>query len=249
MLYDYSFANSLNNYASMGIAYAAYYKNLFFQNMEKRIVDKDLNPCLKEALDKLKKTKQSDIAKILEKLGVTNGTNVTLQMGETKPGNYAETVKISKYDYSITVSPDYTGATKLFRAFSLLHEITHAYFLSLVDDYNTYPTNLPFNGLPMLYQAYVNKNYAGGTEAAQHEAMAIKYVDVIATALQEFDGNYSIPYQVYKDLAWSGLMETSAFKKEFPEGSAGYTRIRNRFSCEQRGSTIGTQSPVGKPCK
>jgi hypothetical protein len=247
--YDFVRPQSMNNYASMGIAYYAYYKNLMYQNLEKIIVDKDLNPCLKEVLEKLKNAKQSDIAKILETLGVNNGPNVTMQMGKTKGDNYAETVKISKYDYSITVSPDYTGATKLFRAFALLHEITHAYFHNLVDNYATYPTNMPFDGLPMLYQAYVVKDYPGGTEAAQHEAMATKYVDIIATALQEYDGNFTTPYQVYKDLAWRGLLETAAFKKEFPEGSAGYTRIKNRYSCEQRGGTIGSESPVGKPCK
>jgi hypothetical protein len=247
---DYQFVRSQNNGSSMGLAYAAYYKHLMFQNLEKTIVDKDLNPCLKEVLEKLKNAKQSDIAKILETLGVNNGPKVTLQMGPTEPGNYAQATKISKYDYAITVSPDYTGATKLFRAFALLHEITHAYFFSLVDNYNTYPTNLPFDGLPILYQAYGGKGYPGGTTAAQHEAMAaIKYVDIIASALQEYDGNFTTSYEVYKDLAWSGLMKTAAFKKEFPEGSAGRTRIENRFSCEQRGGTIGSQSPVGKPCK
>ena len=245
---NYQFVRSQNNGSSMGIAYAAYYRNMMLQYLEKTIVDKDLNPCLKEVLEQLKNAKQSDIAMILEKLGITSGPTVTVQMGSTGYNNYAETTVVSKFNYLITVSPDYTNATRLYRASSLLHEITHAYFLNLVDGYKTYPTNLPFDALPILYQAYEYKNYPGGTVAAQHQAMAIKYVDIIASALQEFDGNYTIPYQVYTDLAWRGLMDTPAFKEKFPEGSPDNTRIRNRISAEQRGGSTGSEHPVGKPC-
>lgn len=246
---DYSRTpNYLTNYSSMGVAYAAYYRNMMLQHLEELIVDKDLNPCLKEVLKQLKNAKQSDIAKILEKLGVTSGPTVTVQTGSTGYNNYAETTVVSKFNYLITVSPDYTNATRLYRASALLHEITHAYFLTLVDSYKTYPINLPFDALPILYQAYEYKNYPGGNVAAQHQAMAIKYVDIIASALQEFDGNYTIPYQVYTDLAWRGLMDTPAFKEKFPEGSPDNTRIKNRISAEQRGGSTGSEHPVGKPC-
>lgn len=246
---DYSRTpNYLNNYSTMGVAYAAYYRNMMLQHLEELIVDKDLNPCLKEVLKQLKNAKQSDIAKILEKLGITSGPTVTVQTGLTGYNNYAETTVVSKFNYLITVSPDYTNATRLYRASALLHEITHAYFLTLADSYKTYPTNLPFDALPILYQAYEYKNYPGGNVAAQHQAMAIKYVDIIASALQEFDGNYTIPYQVYTDLAWRGLMDTPAFKEKFPEGSPDNNRIRNRISAEQRGGSTGSEHPVGKPC-
>ena len=248
MNYGFVRPQSMNNYGSMGLAYASYYRTMMFQNLEKKIVDKDLNPCLKEVLEKLKNAKQSDIAKILEKLGITSGPTVTVQTGSTLYNNYAETTVVSKFNYLITVSPDYTNATRLYRASALLHEITHAYFLNLVDGYKTYPTNLPFDALPILYQAYEYKNYPGGTVAAQHQVMAIKYVDIIASALQEFDGNYTIPYQVYTDLAWRGLMDTPAFKEKFPEGSPDNTRIKNRISAEQRGGSTGSEHPVGKPC-
>ena len=40
--------------------------------------------------------------------------------------------------------------------------------------------------------------------------MAAYYVDVIASALQEFD-NSQQPYQFYKDMAWNGLQGTVAW--------------------------------------
>lgn len=223
------------------------------EEIEDIINDSNLTPCLKAILERLKNSTNSDIASILKKLGATNVYNVTIKMGEMKfPQDYAETVRISKNNYSITLTTDtYTGATTLFKAQSLLHELTHAYFLSIVDDYNTYPTNAPFTDFPALYQAYVNKNFPGGATVAQHEAIAEKYVDAIAMALQEYNTNSLIVMsnQVYSDLAWFGLRDTPIFKSKFKEGSPDFIRMQNRFLAEQGGrpveiGTINQTSPV-----
>lgn len=59
--------------------------------------------------------------------------------------------------------------------------------LSVVDDYDTYPTNAPFIDFPELFKIYVSKiNPLNTALAAQHEDMANKYVDAIASALEEF---------------------------------------------------------------
>lgn len=224
------------------------------QIIEKNIDDSQLTPCLKGILEQLKNASNSDIAKVLEKLGTNFGYDVTMQMGAMKyVEDYAETTKISKDNYLITVSPDYSGATKLFRAQSLLHELTHAYFISLADDYSTYPTNAPFADYPSLYQKYLEKNFPGTIAVAEHEAMTKKYIDAFASALQEYDANYTVPYQVYTDLAWYGLRDTPTFNKNFPEGSTDRIRMQNRYGCEQGGRTWGAgtpneQSPVGKNC-
>jgi hypothetical protein len=88
---------------------------------------------------------------------------------------------------------------------------------------------------------------------AQHKEMADKYVDAMASALQEYDANYTVPYQIYKDLAWGGLRDAPVFNATFPPGSAERIRITNRYNAESTGRSVGdgtpqAQIPVGKPC-
>jgi len=83
--------------------------------------------------------------------------------------------------------------------------------------------------------------------------MADKYVDAMASALEEYDANYLINYQVYKDLAWGGLKDAPIFDKTFPPASTESNRIKNRYRFESIGRAVelGTpneQKPVGKPC-
>jgi hypothetical protein len=203
-------------------------------------------------MDQLKSATKADIASIMKKLGATSIYTVNMVM---EPANtYAETQRISKNNYVIRVDRDrYTDGTKLFKATALIHEVIHAYFLSIVDDYNyNYPTNAPMNTFPELFEAYVKKTYPNPSDA-QHKEMANKYVDAMASALQQYDANYTVPYQVYKDLAWGGLKDAPIFDKTFPPGSVESIRIKNRYGCESIGHSVGdgtpyTQTPVGKPC-
>jgi hypothetical protein len=75
--------------------------------------------------------------------------------------------------------------------------------------------------------------------------MAEKYVDAMASALQEYDANYTVPYQVYQDLAWGGLQETDTFKK-LP--FADQQRILNVISTELTGADTNgiTKTQNGK---
>ena len=83
--------------------------------------------------------------------------------------------------------------------------------------------------------------------------MADKYVAVMASALQEYDANYTIPYQVYEDLAWASLSAAPIFDKTYPPGRAESIRNKNRYAAEAVGFTVGSgtpqeQTPIGKPC-
>jgi hypothetical protein len=96
-------------------------------------------------------------------------------------------------------------------------------------------------------------NAVTNTNAAQHEDMANKYVYAMASALEEYDANYLINYQVYKDLAWGGLNRTPIFDATYPVGNPNRQRIINRVACEQNGTTIGAgtpnaQTPIGNTC-
>ncbi|WP_158730378.1 MULTISPECIES: hypothetical protein [unclassified Flavobacterium] len=221
-------------------------------DFEDKIDDSELDDCTKEIMDKINQDTNNDIVKILEKFG-TSEYNVKLQMGPTALNNYAETKVISKNNYSITVSNNsFSDATKLYRATGLLHEMVHAYMLSIVDDYKIYPTNAPFNGFPELFKLYVQKTGSGNTLAAQHEDMANKYVNAIASALEKYHlGNTSGPVsladkQVFADLAWSGLDGTEIFNKKYPKGSEERKRITNRLVAETIG--IYSSNAIGKPC-
>lgn len=218
--------------------------------IENQIDDTQLDPCPKEVMEKLKKATNADIANIMTKLGAKNTYKVSMVM---KPaGTYAETEKISSYNYEIRVDRDrYTNGTKLFKATSLIHEIIHAYFLSIVDDYNHTPSTL-LPSFPELFEAYVKKTYPNPSDA-QHKEMADKYVDAMASALQEYDANFTVPYQVYKDLAWGSLSEAPIFNKTYLPGTDENIRITNRYAAESSGhstgqGTINQQNTIGKPC-
>lgn len=224
--------------------------------IENQIDDTLLVPCLKGIMAQLKNATNADIANVITKLGAKNNYTVTMRMGAMQdPKNYAETNKVSKNNYLITVTPDtYTSSTKLYRATALLHEIIHAYMLSVVDDYNTYPTNTPFTDFPELFIAYVSKTRSTFNPTfAQHEDMANKYVDAIASALEEYQANTGIPStladkQVFLDMAWSGLQGTDVFNQKFPQGSADRNRIDARIGAEQNGLYYQGQYALGKPC-
>ena len=218
-----------------------------------------LDPCPKGIMAQLKNTTNAGIAAILEKLGANSIYTVTMEMGVTDKG-YAKTQKISSNNYTIKVDGDrYKDGTQLFKAASLIHELIHAYYLSVVDDNNTPSTNLSLDNFPALYQAYVEKKYPGGASVAQHDQMAKDYVDSMALALQEYYfSNITFPYsnpsyEVFTDLAWGTLQEASIFEEKFKNDTATKERILNRYRCESSSKIVeaGTpnqQIPIGKPC-
>lgn len=251
------FSSESGDYIDSSIARMSQNPNIFTSIIpfltEKRIDDSQLDPCPKEVMEKLKNTINADIANVLAKLGANSQYTVNMVM---KPAaTYAEAQRTSKYNYEIRVDRErHTDGTKLFKATALIHEVIHAYFLSILDDYSTTPSTALLS-FPELFEVYVKKAHPTSADKkdAQHLEMANKFVDAMASALQEYDANYLIDYQVYKDLAWGGLSGTPIFDKTFPAGSIENTRILNRFRAESSGHAVdqGTpneQAPVGKPC-
>ena len=177
-------------------------------------------------------------------------------------GAPAQTVRNSAYNYTTYISTDYAGKTKLFIAASIFHEMVHAYFMSLFDDYyNANPPNLnAYNDFAGLFHHYVTLRNPDSVNAADvhHQQMATDYVDAIARALQEYQTGIPVPIgtspnQIYSDLAWGGLSEAPVFDVLFPVGSSAAQRIKNRYASEQTGHTIGQgtlqeQTQIGQPC-
>ena len=90
---------------------------------------------------------------------------------------------------------------------------------------------------------YVKNQYpaSNNKQDAQHKTMADKYVDAMASVLQEYDANNTVPYQVYKDLAWGGLMDAPIFNATFPPDSAESIRIKNRFNADPQAIQLGKE--------
>lgn len=234
------------------------------EDFEDKIDDSELYPCPKGVMDKLKNSTNNDIAAILKKLGANKDFTVNVVSGFAG-GLPAQSTSNKAFVYNIIISVDYVSSTDLFRASNILHEIVHVYFMSIVDEYKSNPKNSQYTynltNFPSLFQAYCDKKFppTNTTSAnAHHLEMANQYVETIASALQEFnkinDPNGNIPYQVYSDLAWGGLMNTPVYDEKYVTGGTEDTRIRNRYSCESNGNEVASgtpnaQKPAGKPCK
>lgn len=231
--------------------------------IEKKINDTNLNPCSKGVFEKVKNTTNCDIAQVLAKLDANKSIYTTTIKSEVTPsGAPAQTIRQSPYNYTVYISTDYTGKTKLFIAASIFHEMVHAYFMSLFDDYyNANPANLnAYNDFAGLFHYYVTIKHPSSINSADvhHQQMAADYVDAIARALQEYQTGIPVslgtsPDQIYSDLTWGGLNETPVFEATYPVGSLNRHRILNRYQAEQTGHPSGQgtpqkQTPLGQPC-
>ncbi|MEO5775291.1 MAG: hypothetical protein ABIQ27_00205 [Flavobacterium sp.] len=231
--------------------------------IEKQINGNQLDPCAQGVLTQVKNSTVCDIAQVIAKIGPSISVYNTTIKSEVAPnGKPAQTVHNSTYNYTIYISTDYTGKTKLFIAASMFHELIHAYFMSLFDDYyNTSPPNLSaYNDFAGLFHYYVTLHHPSSINPADvhHQQMATDYVDAIARALQEYQTGLPVPStsspeQIYSDMAWGGLSEAPLFNTLFPEGSPDRQRILNRYAAEQTGHSIGEGTPqaqtqIGQPC-
>ncbi len=226
------------------------------QAIEDQIDDSQLDPCTKGVLDKLKNLTQNDIAKIFEKFGVpVNGTyNIQMVLGTPIANDaLADTKTVSKNNYIITIRDTYIQGTynnqnpptDLAVAAVIIHELIHAHFLGLFDDYHNNGDTCAYDNYNCLYEKYVTKNFTGDTDA-QHTQMFKSYIDIMSSALQEFHPGLSSQY--YNDLAMSTMYGLKYFDNKYPIGSIERTRIENTRLAEDRNTPKGTATPKGTPC-
>ncbi|MCZ8297127.1 MAG: hypothetical protein O9297_07905 [Flavobacterium sp.] len=224
--------------------------------IEKQIDATQLDPCSSGVFQQVKNTTNNDFVTLLAKLDANGSVYNTTIKTETLPNgntNPAATIRTSAYNYTIYISPEYEGKTKLFIASLQLHELLHAYFLSLIDDCFIQNNCQLLATFPELWEYYVSvcDNQYPSNQLSHHEQIANKYVSAIANALQEFQPG--LPQQVYDDLAWSGLEGTNVFNTLHPIGSSSRQRILNRKAAEQSGHPIAEGTPqeqinYGQPC-
>jgi hypothetical protein len=271
-LQQFLFANPFNNsnFTLASEIITQMMSNQIFTNInpfliEDQIDDSTLQPCPKAIVDKIKNLQQNDFATIIAKLGGTTATyNVEIISDPLLNGldladtNYAPngTPYITPFQYLIRLSTDYLNTgTKLSIASTIIHELVHAYFLSIRDDY-TQTGNTTLYSFPDLWNYYVINRTGNGANLAQHTQMANNYVNIIACAIQEIQTGISVPagtqpLQIYQDLAWGGLEDTPAY---IAKSSTEKNRIQNVNNAEADNtiqnnvSGVPTYFPISIPC-
>lgn len=238
--------------------------------IEEQIKDNNLDPCAKSLLNKLKNLSQSDISFILNKLGVNS--TYTLNIITDYPAdpnalastnwNTNASGNIIPYNYNIKIRPDYTSlGTDLAIAGTILHEIIHAYFLSLIDDCTQTSNCTLLQNFPDLWNFYVaNQNngvYTNGI--SQHNQLAQSYVNALGASLQEFITSIPLsanqtPEQVYLDIAWYGLEGTIPYNA-LPQVDKDRAKFRfenvellNQSAVNLNGQTIVPKGTRTSPC-
>jgi hypothetical protein len=241
------------------------FKNINPFIIEKEIDDSQLNTCTKDVLNKIKTLQQNDFSAIIGKLGGANTPykltikpRIIPDPEKTGITNWIKTTAGTAvpYNYNIDLNSSYlVNSTDLGKAGVMLHELIHAYFLSLVDDHDLTGDNT-LNSFPILWDYYVDNFTGGGGGIAQHNQMATSYINILASALQEFKTGVAVqanvePLQIYKDLAWGGLKGT----KPYNLLSADYkTRIDRVNQAEHdnkpqnNSNGVPTYFPLGSPC-
>ena len=236
------------------------------QTIEDNIDDSELDPCTKRVMDKLKLSTENDISKMINRFNpATSVFNIKMSTGKVRNTvNWAETTKAasSAADVNMVFNEDYikgtlfgTRPTDLSVATTMAHEIIHAYLISLLEDHLK-NSSVGINDFPTIFDAYVQQQASKNTSIlpdAHHELIAGKYVNAIASAIEQFhlgDTFHSgYPRQVYLDMAWGGLKETKIFNKTYPQGSTYRDRILNRINTEMKGTPYQGYTPLGTPCK
>jgi hypothetical protein len=244
---------------------------LIAEAIEDQIDDTKLDPCTKDILNKLKNLEEGDITKMLKRFSPSGSIfNINMSTGQvTNPNDLAQTRKVygSTTDINMVFNEDYiTGKGKSNRptdlsiATTMAHEVIHAYLISLLEENKTCG-DLGICDFPTVYEAYVQQQIVNNPKIipnAHHELIAQNYVKVIAATIQEFHTGIQVPLgsaaQVYNDLAWSGLFQTTYFNAIYPNDTNDKNykereRIRDRYNTEKNGTQYQSYTPIGTPCK
>ena len=215
-----------------------------------------LDPCTKEVFEKLKTLTNSDISSIFEKFGVpVNGTyNIKIVLGTPqKPTALADTKSAGKNNYIITIRDTYIKGTEnngkpptdLSIATVIIHELIHAHFFALFDDYHNNGDICAYDNFACLYEKYVTKTF-GGNDDAQHAQMFDNYIPIMASTLAQFKPGQ--PFQFYEDLAISTMYGLDFYNAKYPKGGDERTRIENNRLSEDYNRPFGEAIPKGVPC-
>lgn len=157
--------------------------------------------------------------------------NLTLKIGECSNTDDACTDASDVYNISIIIEDFDTNAIDI--ATLILHEAIHAELYRYV---SRYESGVDPNNRARLFQLFKYYHDLYDTGDIQHIYMTEKYINPIATALRQIDGN-KYPVDYYKAFAWDGLRKWDANRLLGMEMNAQYesyraTVIQNSTLCK-----------------
>ena len=238
---------------------------LFDQISNNLIINNNLGPCNSAIINEFKTAPASNpnLARFLDKFNF-NTKNPTVYGLEIKIDNLPSPNKsVTNYryllpqtsygDYVIKIDANFSyTATKMAKVRTLVHEIIHAYLISLIDDATVGTGSIDISNYTDLINAIEQNLYGINPSYYQHEAMANRFVGLIANVLKKFDGGTQ-PNQYYSDLAWGGLQNTDVYKALYPLDTENDQRITAINDAEDTNSNATTPdgitfTPKSQPC-
>ncbi|MDO1513227.1 hypothetical protein Q2T41_11220 [Maribacter confluentis] len=225
--------------------------------IENSIISTQLDPCSAQILTELKNLQQNDMAMIISRFGTPNSVYdwvIKTANPLINSNNDAETDwkrdsndNALDYNYLTHIKPNYINqATQIAIARTILHEMLHAYLISLVDDALITGCSEVTN-FPILWNALVNKTYNNNPNRLHPEEISRKFITPLQDALKEWDGAKE-SNRYYEDLAWGALFDTDTFKYFHPIGSVSRLRIMNINAAEDNNNISNGTSPKGTKC-
>ncbi|MGE8421873.1 MAG: hypothetical protein ACN6PI_03540 [Sphingobacterium siyangense] len=201
-------------------------------DFNERIDDSNLPDCMKNVLERLQMLKGNTVADIIRKFsGELPGYNLRLGMKENNnpmqvAGTNSEITNgfaLIEFNSNLLTTQN---VTDLAFATTVLHESIHAYLFAL---YKSDPSAASLT-YPELFEKYSKKKALDNN--LQHETIARDFVADLARSIKNYGElkGYTIDKQVYDDLAWKGLTETSSFKMLSENDKS---RIIDRIMAEQ----------------
>lgn len=169
---------------------------------------------------------------VLDVFEANEGTNLIFSTSATITGN-GNTFPVARYnasthtcDIKVKFRESYIEtATDLAIARTTIHEALHGVLVYMYEEGKYFlPNGTVDPNFEELFEAYTNyvasNNPVDGQTLAQTQHDYITgLIDDIATTLSAYgsENNYTLSFSYYQKLSWGGLINTDAFKKEYPK--------------------------------
>jgi len=154
--------------------------------------------------------------------GFINDPNYNLTIKEGQCTNTDDACTDVSNVNNIVINIEDIDANPIQLAQYILHEGVHAELYRYV---SRYESGVDPNDKPRLFQLFRHYNELYGTGDIQHIYMTEKYINPLASALRQLDGN-KYPTDYYKAFAWDGLRFWDANKLLGMEENSEYERYR-----------------------
>ena len=240
----------------------------FEQIIDTLKINPNLGPCkttLINNLINLPSSTNANLSKVLDRLNLNinfpHNYSFEILSAATLNSNPGGTVRNQDsngndipFSYTIKINPTYLAtATKMGVARVIIHEMIHAYLLSLIDDNTFVVSNIndQYN-YNILFNTIETLKYGNLPPSFQHSAMSQSFIPAIRDALQALDNNAQ-SQQYYQDLAWGGLQGTPTYLQYFPVNSIAEDRVVAINQAEDTNMNVnsnnnGIITPKSTPC-